>query len=124
MGYLVDSLFRNPKGRVANSSPEASNAEVARIFTNASAEGKLPQEDARYVSAVVAQRAGISQQEAEKRVNDTFNEIQAKKQQATEAADKARKGAALAALWLFISLLLGAFASSLSAVYGGRRRDE
>ena len=30
---------------------------------------------------------------------------------------------AYAALWLFISLLIGAFCASLAATYGGRRRD-
>jgi hypothetical protein len=131
MGYFVDSLFRSPKGAARNASAGASEssstAEVARIFTNAAATGKLPEEDARYVGQVVAQRTGLSQQDAERRVNETFNQLQARKQQAetaaTEAADKARKAAAAAALWLFISLLSGAFVASLCATYGGRRRD-
>ena len=42
---------------------------------------------------------------------------------AQDAADKARKASAYAALWLFISLLIGAFVASLAATYGGRRRD-
>jgi hypothetical protein len=129
--YFVDSLFRSPKGAGRNasgaSSDQASTAEVTRIFTNAAATGKLPEEDARYVGQVVAQRTGMSQQEAQKRVNETFNQLQAKKQQAEatarEAADKARKAAALGALWLFISLLTGAFVASLCATYGGIRRD-
>jgi hypothetical protein len=127
--YFVDSLFRSPKAArsQAGNSPEAANAEVTRIFTNAAASGKLPEEDARYVAQVVSQRTGVSQQEAEKRVNDTFAQMQAKKQQAEtaarEAADKARKASAIASLGLFISLLLGAFVASLCAVYGGRLRD-
>ena len=40
-----------------------------------------------------------------------------------DAADKARKASSYAALWLFVSLLIGAFVASLSATYGGRRRD-
>jgi len=127
MGYFVDSLFRSPKARSGGSNAESSNAEVTRIFTNAAASGKLPEEDARYVAQVVSQRTGLSQQEAEKRVNDTFNQMQAKKEQAEkaarEAADKARKASALASLWLFISFLIGAFVASLCAVYGGRARD-
>ena len=39
------------------------------------------------------------------------------------AADKARKMSAYGSLWLFISLLIGAFVASLTAVYGGRQRD-
>jgi hypothetical protein len=126
MGYLVDSLFRSPKGSKggAAASPEQATAEVTRIFTNASATGKLPEEDARYAGQLVAQRTGVSQQEAEKRVNDTFKQLEAKKQEAKEAADKARKASATAALWLFISLLIGAFVASFAATYGGRQRDD
>ncbi len=128
MGYFVDSLFRSPKAAKGGANnAEASNAEVARIFTNAAAAGKLPEEDRRYVAQVVAQRTGLSPQEADKRVNDTFTQMQAKKQEAEraarEAADKARKASALASFWLFISLLIGAFVASLCAVYGGRLRD-
>src|SRR2546423_5146729 len=126
MGYAVDSLFRSPRGGKggAASSPEQSTAEVTRIFANASASGKLPPEDARYAGQLVSQRTGLSQQEAEKKVNDTFNQLEAKKQEAKEAADKARKAAAAAALWLFISLLIGAFVASFSATWGGRQRDD
>jgi hypothetical protein len=131
MGYMVDSVFRGSKGSArggAAGSPEQATAEVARIFTNAAATGKLPPEDARYAGQLVAQRTGMSQQEAEKRVNDTFNQIQTKKQEAEtaarEAANKARKASAAAALWLFISLLIGAFVASFAAIYGGRQRDD
>ena len=127
-GYFVDSLFRSPKGAKSNASPEQAGAEVTRIFTNAIASGKLPEEDARYAGQLVAQRTGMSQAEAEKRVNDTFNQTQAKLKEAEtkarEAADAARKASAAAALALFISLLIGAFVASYSATIGGRQRDD
>ncbi|HUQ24745.1 MAG TPA: hypothetical protein VM140_03680 [Burkholderiales bacterium] len=122
--YLMDSLFRSPKGSKSSASPEQSTAEVGRIFTNAATTGKLPEEDARYAAQVVSQRTGISQQDAEKRVNETFAQVQAKKQEAKEAADKARKASAAASLMLFISLLIGAFAASYAATIGGRHRDD
>jgi len=122
--YTMDSLFRSPKGAKSQATPEQSTAEVGRIFVNATTTGKLPEEDARYAAQVVSQRTGISQQEAEKRVNDTFAQIQAKKKEAQEAADKARKASAAAALLLFISLLMGAFIASYAAIVGGRQRDD
>ena len=128
MDYMVDSLFRSPKGAKSNASPEQATAEVTRIFTNAIASGKLPEEDARYAGQLVAQRTGMSQAEAEKRVNETFNQTQAKLKEietkAREAADAARKASAAAALALFISLLIGAFVASYSATIGGRQRDD
>jgi hypothetical protein len=42
---------------------------------------------------------------------------------ARNAADKARKATAYSTLWLFVSLLAGAFVASLAATWGGRRRD-
>ena len=39
---------------------------------------------------------------------------------ARDAADKARKASAYSAIWLFVSLLTGAFVASLSATFGGR----
>lgn len=101
--------------------------EVARIIANAVSTGNLPADDSRYVGQIVAQRTGISQADAEKRVADSYARLQAKlrdaQNTAKEAADKARKASATASLWLFVSLLAGAFVASLSATYGGRRRD-
>ncbi len=152
MGYFVDSLFRKApteasaapgagasapmSGTTAgtdtakaatDANPQAMGTEVARIFANAIGTGTLAPQDARYVGQLVAQRTGVSQAEAEKRVNETFTAMQTKLKQAEtaarEAADKARKATAGVALWLFISLLIGAFAASLAATYGGRQRD-
>lgn len=128
MGYAVDSLFRSPKGGKGPASPEQATAEVGRIFANAAVSGKLPEEDARYAGQLVAQRTGMSQAEAEKRVNEKFNELQKTKQEAEtkarEAADAARKASAAAALFSFITLLIGAFVASYAGIVGGRQRDD
>jgi hypothetical protein len=103
------------------------SAEAGRIFANGIAGGSLSPEDTKYVGQLIAQRTGMSQADAEKRVTDTFARIQTKMKDAEaaarDAADKARKTSAYAALWIFVSLLTGAFIASLSATYGGRRRD-
>lgn len=104
------------------------SGEALRIFANAATAGSLPQEDARYLGQIVAQRTGLPQADAEKRVTDTFNRMQAKataaKEEAKAAADKARKASAMASLWFFISLLVGAFVASFLATLGGRHRDQ
>ena len=140
MGYFVDSLFRRDPAIAGAAATGASGdgdaversstrdaTEVSRIFMNVSRAEPLPPEDIRYVGQVVAQRTGLSQQEAEKRVNDVYARAQAKLRDAQvaarDAADKARKASAYGALWLFVSLLIGAFVASLAATYGGRRRD-
>ena len=134
MGYFIDSLFRKP-ATVAGATPPAADApataspaEVTRIFMNSVRGGALPAEDVRYVGQLVAQRTGLSQQDAEKRVTDTYTGMQSKLREAEvsakDAADKARKASSYAALWLFISLLIGAFVASLAATFGGRHRDD
>lgn len=140
MAYFVDSLFR-PDGSTeaanltgAAMPAEASEramaqdvSEVSRIFMNVSRSEPLPPEDIRYVGQRVAQRTGMSQQDAEKRVTDIYTRAQAKlnaaEVAAKDTADKARKASAYAALWIFVSLLSGAFVASLTATYGGRQRD-
>ena len=89
--------------------------------------GALPPDDTRYLGQVIAQRTGLSQQDAERRVSDTYAGMQAKLREAEtaarDAADKARKATAYATLWLFVSMLAGAFIASLAATWGGRQRD-
>jgi hypothetical protein len=139
MGYFVDSLFRrDPAAAAVAAQPEsqpgagersnaASSAEAGRIFLNGIRTGSLSPDDAHYAGQLVAQRTGLSQQDAEKRVTDTFARTQASLKEAADkaraAADAARKASAYGALWLFVSLLIGAFVASLAATYGGRRRD-
>ncbi len=139
-GYFVDSLFRKDAASPAaasapsqgNSTPSpsdgaTSSAEAGRIFAAGLESGSLPPDDVKYLGQVVSQRTGLSQGDAEKRVNDAFARMKAKadqaKAQAQEAAEKARKASAYAALWLFVSLLFGAFVASLAATFGGRQRD-
>jgi len=136
-GYFVDSLFRKDAAAPAASPASAgmptaadagqSTAEAGRIFASGLESGALPADDVKYLGQMVSQRTGLSQADAEKRVNDDFARMKAKadqaKAQAQEAADKARKASAYAALWLFISLLAGAFIASFMATFGGRQRD-
>ncbi|MGZ8915336.1 MAG: hypothetical protein ACXW1Z_19780 [Methylobacter sp.] len=143
VGYFVDSLFRKDvyaiaaapapagsdviPGATLVSTTNESGSEVTRIFMNSIPSESLPAEDIRYVGQLVALRTGLTQQDAEKRVIDTYARVQTKLHDAEiaakEAADKSRKASAYAALWLFISLLIGAFVASFAATIGGRLRD-
>ena len=132
-GYFVDSLFRKDAAAPAAAASGVSTdlapmgAEAGRIFASGLEAGALPSEDSKYLGQQVAQRTDLSQADAEKRVNDAFARMKAKADQAKadakEAADKARKASAYVALWLFVSLLAGAFVASLVATFGGRQRD-
>lgn len=102
-------------------------AEVNRIIVNSLQGDGLDPADTQYLSQLIARETGMSQAEAQARVTDVQTRMRAAlekaKTTAKQAADDARKAAAYAALWLFITLLIGAFFASLSATWGGRRRD-
>jgi len=136
----VDALFRRdasaPAGAVSGTARNgeangrntgADAAEISRIFMNVSLSGPLPAEDVQYIAQIVSQRTGLSQQQAEQRVTDVYARVQAQVTEAEvatrEAADAARSASAYSALWIFVSLLIGAFTASLAATFGGRRRD-
>ena len=56
-------------------------------------------------------------------MGELLNQLRGAEVATRDAADKARKASAYSALWLFVSLLIGAFVASLAATFGGRRRD-
>jgi len=140
LGYFVDSLFRADSAGGAQAEPSAGSseqtanrpaaysAEVTRIFANALQQGALPAEDAGYVARMISERTGLAQPTAEQRVRDTFARVQTSLREpgdkAKAAADEARKAAAYTALWLVVSLLVGAFIASWMATFGGRLRDQ
>ncbi len=143
-GYFVDSLFRpaaaapsggasSPmtgfgSGSAGNPSPAATSAEVTRIFARSLQGGSMSQDDTRYIAQLIAQRTGLSPAEAERRVTDVYGRakesLREAETKAREAADQARKATAYGSLWIFVSLLIGAFAASLLATFGGRQRDQ
>ena len=116
-GYAVDMLFR-PAPNAPAQAPGAGDPrqEVTRILANAAATGSLPPADKTYLAQLAVQRTGLSQADAEKRVNDVLT-------QAKSDIDAVRKATAQLAFWLTASLLIGAFCASLAATEGGGLRD-
>jgi hypothetical protein len=121
----VDRMLRNDAPPVAGAaSPQvaagtasSSFAELGRIIAPATRKGgEVPAADRAYASKIVMMRTGVSQAEADKRVNDTIAD-------AKKAADDARNAAAKMSLWLAASLLAGALAAALGATEGGLLRD-
>ena len=102
--------------------------EVTRIFLNSLAtDDQLSATDADYVARIVSRYTGLSSQAALARVNADYTQLQQKvgaiESAAKSAADTARRASVSASLWLFISLLMGAFSASFMAIFGGRLRD-
>ncbi|HEY4162851.1 MAG TPA: hypothetical protein VGM59_07275 [Dongiaceae bacterium] len=104
-------------------------AEINRIVAASFKDGQLTisPADKTYVAGLIAQRAGLSQQDAEKRIDTVVDQaktaISDAQTKAKQVADDARKAGAGLALWTFVALLLGAFCASFMATIGGRHRD-
>jgi hypothetical protein len=121
----VDRMLRNDAPPVAGAaSPQVATgnassnfAELGRIIAPVTRKGgEVSAADRAYASKIVMMRTGVSQADADKRVNDTIAE-------AKKAADDARSAAAKMSLWLAASLLAGALAAMLGATEGGLLRD-
>ena len=117
--YYVDSLFRSdrpaaPGDAAANTqTTQEAGRILARGFTSG---GTIAPADRTYLAQQIAARTGLSQADAQKRVDDVIT-------QAQKAADDARKAAAKLALLMAAALICGAIASALAAAEGGRMRD-
>jgi hypothetical protein len=114
----TDTLLRSSTTAAA---PNAATAqldrdEVARILATSVANGQMSANDRAYLAQKMGQRAGIPQDEAEKRVDAAFADAQ-------RAVEKARKTAALTALLTASALLISLAAAWYAAQRGGHNRD-
>lgn len=122
--YFTDALLRPDAAKGQPASDSAATGEVSRILLNAAAQGQMSGDDKNYLTAAVASKAGIPQDQAKARVDAVVKQIDDAKTAAKVAADKARKTAATTALLGSIALLIGAFIASAAAAFGGSQRDE
>jgi hypothetical protein len=118
MAGYVDTLLRsdNPSAQGQQNAPDP-RAEMVRLFTTSFHKGNdLTAADRAYVAKLVSARTGLGQADAEKRLNDVITQVKAD-------LDAARKAAMQLAIWLTLSLFIGAFSASLAATEGGGLRD-
>jgi hypothetical protein len=108
----TDTLLRTTHPTAGASA--GARGEIARLLSR----GKdLKADDQSYLANQVAAQTGLSQPDAQNRVNTAVTSIR-------EAADTARKASSALALFTALSMLIGAFIASVAAAYGGRLRDE
>ena len=121
--YLMDVLFRTDKPPTTGT-PQDIRAESSRILVRALGEGDITPADKTHLAQLVATQTGLSQADAEKRIDDVIAQAKAAAEKVKQAADAARKAVASFALFSFLSLLIGAFIASAAAALGGHERDE
>jgi hypothetical protein len=109
----------SPASNGVNSNQQ--HAQINRIMVTAWSANGVSDDDRTYLAQLVSQQTGMSQQDAQNRVNDVINRA---KDAATQAAEAARKTAAYLSFWTFMSLLFGAACATLGGILGGELRDE
>jgi hypothetical protein len=114
-GYFVDMFLRtvSPSPAPVNSSVRG---EIGLILLHSLREGSMSPSDKSYLAQIVAAQTGLSEPEAERRVDGVYA-------QAQQAVDTARKAVAHSMYWTFLALLVGAFCASFAATIGGKQRD-
>ena len=107
----TDTLMRSAKPGVEASS--AARGEILRLLGRGTA---LQADDRSYLATKVAAQTGMSQQEAQQRVDTAITSIR-------DTADKARKVTSALGFFTALSMLIGAFIASAAAAYTGQLRD-
>jgi hypothetical protein len=113
--YTVDTLFRSDKPDTAagqNLRPEASRILATGLLPGSA----VSSDDRTYLAHLVAERTGISQAEAQQRVDLAITKSR-------QAADTARKATRDLSICIGFSMLIGAFIAGVAAKIGGDHRD-
>jgi hypothetical protein len=121
--YYVDSLFRSDHPD-SNATDQNVRVEATRIIATGIKNGDVPAGDKTYLAQLVAARTGVSQADAEKRVDDVIAKVKAAETKARQIADATRKAGAYLSIYTGVTMLIGAFIAAAAAALGGRHRDE
>jgi hypothetical protein len=136
--FTLDSLFRNSaqdeRREVGISVPGQSDSETSvasrrssntggergearRLLMYGMVKGDLTHDNKAALVWIVADRTGLSQSDAEARVNQVLDD-------AKKVADTARRTALISGFLIAAALLIGGAASAWAATIGGRHRDK
>ena len=135
--YFTDALFRPAApaaGAASVTNPPAATGtavniadargEAGRILLQAAANGTIDDTDKAYLAQIVAGTTGMSEADAQARVDQVLANAQAAKDKAAAAAETARKTSVLAAFLTAAAFLVAAAGAYWAASMGGRHRDE
>lgn len=127
--YAVDRVLApnpTPNGPAAPAITSRADlaAPMARAFAAGLRNDQLEPRDRTYLAQLVQQQTGISQADAERRVDDAFADLKAAEARTRAAAEAARKAALIAAFAVAATLAIGCAAACAGAALGARHRDE
>jgi hypothetical protein len=130
MDTVLDTMLRPTGQATAQSAPtsptagaparaqgaDEARAEMSRILASSVTSGSITLESRTRLAQLVSQRTGVSQQDAERRVDEAVNAARA-------AADKSRRAAILTGFVTAAGLIISLGAGWWAAMRGGQHRD-
>jgi len=135
--YYVDSLFRPGQTAAASSAgttppnaPDAAGsfssikAEATQILSTGIATGNWSAPDKAQLAHLIAVHTGMTDADAQHRVDEVIAQVDAAKVKLQQAADTARKAGLTFAIMTALALVIGAFIASAAGALGGHLRDE
>ena len=98
----MDTLFRTASGAEPKAAAGGVREETSHILAEGLARGEVSTADRSYLAQLVAAQTGVSDADAQRRVDDVINQLRAD-------ADAARRASEMAAIFVALSMLVGAF---------------
>ena len=131
-GLSADELRRQAENLLRpadqQASPEDARSQLVSALTTMAAGGPQADQARQQAVSIIAQQAGIPEDQARQRLQQVEQEFAQTTQQvtqtATQAAEATTNTVSSAAIWGTIALLLGAVAAAIGGRMGTRTRDE
>jgi hypothetical protein len=120
--YTVDGLTRAEQ--IATVLTPEARAQISRIVLRAGTDGTLRPDDRTHLSRVLITNVGMSQAEANTRIENLLSRARLAIENVKLAAERARRTAILIAFLTAASLSVAAAAAWWAAALGGKHRDE
>ncbi len=135
MTFVTDTLLRPATIDPANADAEALSGQIGRILANVVQTGEISDADRAYLESAVASQTGAAPADVTARVDQAIATAQSTREEAArlmeeaeqtaiDAAETARISGVLSAFLLAAAALVAAATAYISAVKGGRHRDE
>jgi hypothetical protein len=99
-------------------------AEVGRVLTHGLSQPEFPPTDLTYLGGLLSARTGLAADAAKTRVDNVVAAYREAVTKAQSAAAAAQRAASRLAIFMCLSLIVGAFIASAAAALGGVHRDE
>ncbi len=112
-----------PMAAIPGLSDQQMRSEAGTILAQGLSTDGISSSDSAYLVQLVSEKTGLAPGDAQARVSDVLHREQAAVVKVKQVTDASRKAASAAAIYTFISLLIGAFIASVAGAIGGRLRD-